>query len=96
MFFAVFNSSTDVQLFLTVLNNKHFNLRFTCVEALGFSSPFLDAEVKINEREFDISAYRQPIFTGLLSHFNGIAPLTMKQGLISCLLHSANSYLLND
>ena len=30
--FAIFNSSTEVQLFLNVLNNQHPNLGFTCVE----------------------------------------------------------------
>ena len=33
--FAIFNSSTNVQLFLNVLNNQHLNLRFTCKGGLG-------------------------------------------------------------
>ena len=32
--FAIFNSSTEVQLFLNVLKNQHLNFRFTCEEAL--------------------------------------------------------------
>ena len=33
--FAIFDSSTEVQLFLDVLNKQHPNLAFTCEEASG-------------------------------------------------------------
>ena len=74
--FAIFNSSTEVQLFLNMPNNQHPNLRFTSEEASGTSLPFLDVELTICDGEFNISAYRKPTFTGVLSHFNSIAPLS--------------------
>ena len=39
--FAIFDSSTEVRLFLDVLYKQHPNLRFTCEEASGPSLPFL-------------------------------------------------------
>ena len=92
----VFNSSTDVQLFLNVLDNQHLNLCFTCEKASSSSLPFFDVELTICNREFNVSVYRKPAFTGVLLHFNSIAPLSWKQGLITCLLHCAYLYSSSD
>ena len=62
--FAIFNSTIEVQMFLEVLNNQHPNLRFTCEEASGPSLPFLDVQLTICDREFNICVYRKPTFTG--------------------------------
>ena len=40
--------------------------------------------------------YRKPAFTGILLHFNSMAPFPKKRGLIICLLHRAYSYSSND
>ena len=47
-------------------------------------------------REFDIRVYHKSTFTGVLSHFNSIAPLSRKPDIITCLLHGAFLYSLND
>ena len=94
--FAVFNSPTGVQLFLDVLNNQHPNLRFACEEASNPSPPFLDVELAICDGEFNICVYRKPTFTGVLLHFNSMASLSWKRGLINCLLHCAYLYFSND
>ena len=91
--FAIFNSSTKVQLFLNVLNNQNPNLRFTCEEV---SEPFLDVKLTICDGEFNICVYRKPTFTGVLIHFDGIAPLPWKQSFINCLLYGAYLYSSND
>ena len=57
--------------------------------------PFLDAELTICDGEFNISVYCKSTFTGLLLHFNSIAPLSWKRGLINCLLHCAYLYSSN-
>ena len=93
---AIFNSTTEVQFFLNVLNNQHSILRFTCEEASGPSLPFLDVEQASCDGEFNISVYRKPTFTGVLLYFNSIAPLSWKRGLINCLLHRAHLYSSND
>ena len=80
--FAIFNSSTEVQLFLNVFNNQHPNLCFTCEEASGFSLPFLEVELTICDGEFNINVYSKPTFTGVLLHFNSITSLSWKRGLI--------------
>ena len=94
--FAIFNSAIEVQMFLEVLNNQHPNLRFTCEQASRPSLPFLDVQLTIWDREFNICVYRKPTFTGVLLHFNSIAPLSWKRGLINCLLHRAYLYSSND
>ena len=91
--FAIFNFSTKVQLFLNVLNNQNPNLRFTCEEV---SEPFLDVKLTICDGEFNICVYRKPTFTGVLIHFDGIAPLPWKQSFINCLLYGAYLYSSND
>ena len=97
---AIFNSSTHIQLFLNVLNNQHLNLRFTCEKASGISLPFLDVEKTIGDREFDVSCTVFQLlpmyFNGNTYSGNGIAPLSWKRGLITCLLHRAYLYSLNE
>ena len=78
--------------FLTVLDKQHSNLHFTCE---GASLPFLDVEVMIHEEGFDISVYRKQTFTSVLLHFNNIAPLSCKRGLITCVLHKVNLFSSN-
>ena len=72
------------------------NLRFTCEEAPGISLPFLDVEVTIRDRKFNIRMHHKRTFTGVLLHCNSIASLTCKRGLITCLLHNAYSYSSKD
>ena len=93
---AIFNSPVDIQFFLNVVNNQHPNFRFTWVEASDPSLPVLDVEVTICDREFDVSDYYKPTFTGLLLHFNSAAPSFWKQGLITCLSHLSCLYESND
>ena len=81
---------------LKLLNSQHPNLRFTCEKASGTSSPFFDVELMICDGEFNISVYRKPTFTGVLLHFNSIAPLSWKRDLITCLLHCVYLYSSND
>ena len=93
---AIFNSLTDIHFFLNMLNNQHPNIHFTCEEASRPSLPFLDVEVTICDTELSGSEYRKQTFTGVLFHFNSIAPLFWKRGLITCLLHRGYLYSLND
>ena len=93
---AIFNSTTEVQFFLNVLNNQHPILRFTCEEASGPSLPLLNVELASCNGEFNINAYGKPTFTGVLLHFNSIAPLPWRGGLINCSIHRAHLYSSND
>ena len=79
-----------------MLNNQHPNLRFTREEASGPSLPFLDVELTICDGEFNINVYCKPTFTAVLLHFNSIAPLSWKRGLINCLIHCAYLFSSND
>ena len=94
--FAIINSSTDVQFFLSVLNNQYPNLCFTCEKVLVPSLPILDVELTICDGEFNVSVYRKPTFTRVFLHFNSIAILSWKRSLITCLLHCDYLYSSND
>ena len=50
----------------------------------------------ICDGEFNICVYCKPTFISVLLHFNSIAPLSWKLGLINCLLHCAHLYSSND
>ena len=93
---TIFNSSTNVRLFLNVLNNHYLNLRFTREEASSPSLPFLDIKLSICGGEFNVSVYRKPAVTGVLLHFNSITPLFGKQGFVACLSHRAYLHSSND
>ena len=79
-----------------MLKNQHPNLLFTNEEASGHSLPFLDVEVTISDKKCNASEYHKPTSAGVLLHFNRIAPLFWKRGLIICLLHRAHFYSSND
>ena len=86
--FAIFNSESDSEEFLNVLNSQHSNLQFT-VEVGSNSLLFLDVLVKIDTNSFVTSVYRKETHTGVLLNFNAVAPTQWKRGLILCLLNRA-------
>ena len=79
-----------------MLNNQLPNLRFTCEEASSPPLPFFDVELTICDAEFNVRVYRKPTFTGVLSHFNSIAPFSWKRDIITWFLHRAYLYSSND
>ena len=76
--FAIFNSSTNIQLFLNVLNNQHPNFCFTCEEDPSPSLPFLNVKVMTCYRELDVGVHRKSTFTSAFLHFNSIGLLFWK------------------
>ena len=86
--FAVFNSPEDRDTFFKVLNSAHPNLRFT-MEISSGALPFLDVSISIKEESYSTKVYRKPTNTGVLMHFECMAPLRWKKALIRCLLMRA-------
>lgn len=98
--FAVFDDETSCSRFLALLNSKHKNIKFT-VEKAQETIPFLDVEIKINDKYFDTWVWRKPTNTGLCLNFNSVCPSKWKSGLILCLLSRAreicsSNLLLNE
>ena len=76
--------------FLTYLNNKHPNIKFTMEIEKDKMIPFLDVLITSPEEgNFLISVFRKSTFTGLLLNFTSYTPLSYKLGLIKTLIHRA-------
>lgn len=86
--FAVFNSPEERDTFFEVLNSAHPNLRFT-METTTSALPFLDVAVTIQKEEYNTKVYRKPTNTGVLMHYDSMAPQSWKKSLIRCLLRRA-------
>ena len=83
--FAVFESTTERDVFYNILNNRHPNLSFT-METTDGRLPFLDVSVSINNGVYETQVYRKPTNTCVMMNFNSEAPLKWKKSLIRGLL----------
>ena len=89
--FAIFDANHDTsELFLSFLNSRHQNLKFT-MESGPSTLAFLDTHITISDTGKDISVYRKPTHTGLLMNFSSYSPKQWKRSLIYCMLHRAHS-----
>ena len=86
--FCVFRKVCDHNAFLSKLNALHRNLKFTC-EYGGTNMPFLDTKLMLKPGGVESTVHRKPTDTNVVLHYNTVAPLTWKRGLIKCLLHRA-------
>ena len=75
-----------------LFRKQHTDLSFTREKISGILLQFIDVEVTIRDRKINIRVHHKRTFTNVLLHFNIIAPLSWKRGLITCLSHSAYSY----
>ena len=74
--------------FFTLLNSLHPSLRFTCEES-GSTLPFLDVEVQLSDRGCETWVYRKCTNTDTLLHFDAVAPVRWKSGLVKCMINRA-------
>ena len=86
--FAVFQSGTERDEFFKNLNEAHPNLTFT-METSTSSLPFLDVSITIRDGQYHSSVYRKPTNTGVLMHYDSMAPQKWKRALVKCLLNRA-------
>ena len=87
--FLLFNNINQAENFLTYLNSKHANIKFTKeVETEGRLS-FLDISVVRNDNKFETSVYRKNTFTGLGMNFLSFEPIIYKINAIKTLLYRA-------
>ena len=86
--FAIFKSNTERDEFFKILNQSHPNLIFT-MEMSTSSLPFLDISVSIKNGSYHTEVYRKETNTGVLMHYNSMAPNKWKRALIKCLISRA-------
>ena len=85
--FVLFSSSEHLTSFLSFMNSRHPNIRFTKEEEQNDSLSFLDILVSRDVGKFVTNIYRKPTFSGVYSHFDSFIPLYFKHGLILSLLY---------
>jgi hypothetical protein len=91
--FAVFECDQDKEDFYKHLNNAHRNLQFTMENAdtSSKSLPFLDVEITITPDEtFATKVYKKPTSTGVLLHYDAMAPKRWKTSIIKWFLKRAS------
>ncbi len=67
--FAVFNNSNDASLFLTYLNTKHPNIKFTYEPENNNKLSFLDVCIDKSEQNIITRIYRKDTFSGVLTNY---------------------------
>ena len=74
--------------FLQMLNSQHASIKFTIEkEANNKSLTFLDVQIQLTDKGYDMCVWRKPTNTGLLLNYKANCPKTWKSGLTMCFLH---------
>ena len=84
--FCLVKNETEANSFLTYLNSKHANIKFTVEHEKDKKLPFLDILISSKIEYFETSVYRKDTFSGLYMNFKSFLPKTYKLGLISTLI----------
>ena len=87
--FLLFKSQDHIFQFLTYLNNKHQNIKFTHEIEQDNKLSFLDMTIAKHNNNFTTSIYRKSTFTGLGLHFLSFSPIIFKINGIKTLIHRA-------
>ena len=70
--FVLFDNEMKAHDFLTYLNSKHPNIKFTIEIENNNSLPFLDVRIDKTTDVFQTSIYRKSTFTGLGLNFHSL------------------------
>ena len=84
--FLFFSSKEHLQLFVDCMNKQHKCLKFTSEAENDHSFSFLDIKITCHNQQFEISVYRKPTFSGLLTHYVSYWDETYRKSLIDFLL----------
>ena len=84
---AVFEKKQDLLIFLSFLNNRHPNIKFTIENQIKHSIAFLDIFISgINNQNLTLQRYHKSTYTGLLLNFKSFTSCSYKISLIKCLI----------
>ena len=84
--FCLLDSEAAANDFLSYINNKHPDIKFTMETEKEKTLPFLDVLITSSENTFLTTVYRKTTFTGLFLNFTSFTPLIYKMGLIKTLI----------
>ena len=84
--FCLFHNEQDAMKFLSYLNSRHPNIRFTFETQLNGKLPFLDVLVDNSGASCITSIYHKITYTGLLTNFFSFTCFKYKVGLIYTLV----------
>ena len=87
--FSYFLSKDEAIKFKCILDGLHPYLKFTCEFEKDHCLSFLDVLVDRSSHIFNLSVYRKPTFTGLLTTWDSFCSLRFKLSLIRNLVHCA-------
>ena len=86
---CMFEEEEHVDPFLSYLNNRHPNIRFT-IEKEGYGClPFLDVLITRSDLQLHTTTYHKSTYTGLLTNFTSFVSMPYKIGLIKTLVDRA-------
>ena len=72
---------------MTLLNNRHPNVKFTIEKQINHSITFLDVFISgINNQNLTLQTYPKSTYAGLLLNFKSFISSSYKIGLIKCLI----------
>ena len=98
--FLLFKESSHLQEFLSYMNSRHDNIKFTSEMENNSKLAFLDTIVLNENGKFSTSVYRKPTFSGLGLNFLSFCPKIFKTNSIKTLINRAykicSSYKLFD
>ena len=83
---AVFEHETQADDFLSHLNSRHPNIKFTIEYEKDQKLPFLDVLLDRSNGNLITSVYRKATFSGVLTNFLSFTPMGYKLGLVKCLI----------
>ena len=85
--FLIFNDASHMPKFLSYLNNKHVNIKFTSESEDNGTISFLDVKVTRGRGSYCTSVYRKPTFTGLGTSYLSFVPSVFKVNAMKTLIH---------
>ena len=88
--FILFKSHDHINQFLTYLNSKHNNIKFTCEIEKENKLPFLDISISKTNDSFKTDSFTKSTSTGLGMKFDSAIPHKYKSNLINCLIDRAS------
>ena len=92
---AAFGNEQGSLNFLTVLNSRHPNIKFTIEKQKNYSIAFLDVLISgINNQNLTLQTYLKSTYTGLLLNFKSFTSFLYKISLIKCLID--RSFICNN
>ena len=87
--FLLFNDPSHIDPFLSYLNSKHPNIKFTCEIEQNNKLSFLDTTITFHDNHFSTNTYRKPTFTGLGLHYLSNIPHIYKLNSLKTLINRA-------